>query len=139
MPYLARALTFLIAAVAGAVYGVVGTVAQASTLWGIPIGLVLAVIGAAALILAIRLLSDRWTALAAGAGLTLAVVVFSGEGPGGSVIAPADSPYSLIWTFACPLLAGLVVAWPQLEAAFDRGRDDALDEAGPAEESLPRT
>lgn len=125
MSVLARVLTLLIAAVSGAIYGVVGTVAQASTLWGIPIGLVLGVVGAGALILAVRLLADRWAALASGVGMTLAVMLFAGEGPGGSVIAPSDSPYSLIWTLACPLLAGLIVAWPQLEAFFDRPVRDA--------------
>jgi len=116
---ISRVVTLLIAAVAGVVYGVVGTVSQASTIWGLPVGVVLGIIGAGALVLAIRLLADRWAALAAGVGLTAAVVVFSGVGPGGSVIAPSDSPYALVWAFACPLLAGVIVAWPHLETLLD--------------------
>lgn len=119
----ARIITLAIALVAGVVYGVVGTVAQASMLGVIPVGIILAVVGAGALVLAIRLLADRWAALAAGAGMTIAVLVFSGEGPGGSVIVPADSPTSFVWSLACPLVAALIVAWPQLEAMFDRGLD----------------
>ena len=114
-PVVSRILTSLIAAVAGAVFGVVGTVAHAAA-WGvIPVGLLLGIVGSAALLLAIRLLVDRWAAVAAGIGMTLAVILFSGEGPGGSVIAPSGLP-AVIWTVACPLIAVLVVAWPQLPA-----------------------
>lgn len=110
--FVSRLPTFLIAALAGAVFGVVGTVAHAATIWGIPVGLVLGIVGAAALMLAIRLLADRWASVAAGVGITLAVIVFSGEGPGGSVIAPAGMA-AVVWTVACPLVAVLIVAWPE--------------------------
>ncbi len=110
-----RLPTFLIAALAGAVFGVVGTVGHAATIWGIPIGLALGIVGSAALMLAIRLLADRWAAVAAGVGITLAVIVFSGEGPGGSVIAPAGMA-AVVWTVACPLVAVLIVAWPEFSA-----------------------
>jgi hypothetical protein len=111
--FVSRIPTFLIAALAGAVFGVVGTVAHAATIWGIPVGLVLGIVGAGALMLAIRLLADRWASVAAGVGITLAVIVFSGEGPGGSVIAPAGIA-AVVWTVACPLVAVLIVAWPEL-------------------------
>ena len=111
--FVSRIPTFLIAALAGAVFGVVGTVAHAATIWGIPIGLVLGIIGSGALMLAIRLLADRWASVAAGVGIPLAVIVFSGEGPGGSVIAPAGMA-AVVWTVACPLVAVLIVAWPEL-------------------------
>lgn len=103
---------YAFAGFAGAVYGVVGTVAQASTLAGLPVGLVLAIIGASALILAVRLISDRGSTVAAAAGLVLAIVILSGNGSGGSVIAPADDPRVWIWVLACPAIAGLIVAWP---------------------------
>ena len=110
--FVSRIPTLVIAALAGAVFGVVGTVAHAATIWGIPVGLVLGILGAAALMLAIRLLADRWASVAAGVGITLAVIVFSGEGPGGSVIAPAGMA-AVIWTVACPLVAVMIVAWPE--------------------------
>jgi hypothetical protein len=110
-----RIVTFLIAGLAGAVFGVVGTVAHGATIWVVPVGILLGIIGSAALLLAIRLLADRWASVAAGVGITLAVIVFSGEGPGGSVIAPAGWA-AVIWTVACPLVAVLVVAWPEMPA-----------------------
>ncbi|WOQ70292.1 DUF6113 family protein [Microbacterium limosum] len=115
----ARLGMWAIAAVAGAVYGVVGTVAHASTLGILPVGLVLSLIGAGSLVLAVRLLTDRRAAIATTAGMTLAIVVFSGEGPGGSVIAPAGLP-ATIWTILCPLVAVMVVAFPQLPSAAPR-------------------
>lgn len=112
-PLPARIGMLTIAALVGAVYGVVGTVGHGSQLLGLPLGLVLALIGAAALLLAIRLLVGRWPAVAAGAGMTVAIVVFSGEGPGGSVIAPAGA-LATVWTIACPLIAVLIVLWPEM-------------------------
>ena len=120
MNAVARIITLAIAAIAGVVYGVVGPVAPASMRAPIPVGIILAIVGAGALILAIRLLADRWAALAAGAGMTVAVLLFSGEGPGGSVIVPGDSATSFVWALVCPLVAALIVAWPQLELFFDR-------------------
>lgn len=124
--FASRLPTFLIAALAGAVFGVVGTVGHAATIWGVPIGLVLGIVGSAALMLAIRLLADRWAAVAAGIGITLAVIVFSGEGPGGSVIAPAGIA-AVVWTVACPLVAVLIVAWPDFSATTRRSAGSRPD------------
>lgn len=101
----------------GAVYGTAGTIAHASRVGGFPLGLVLAVIGSAALLVAVRALSgDRWAALGTGAGMMLAVAVFSGQGPGGSVVVPGGAldrigPVSLgvVWMIAVPLMTLSVV------------------------------
>ena len=84
--------TWVIALVVGLVYGVAGTIGQAAV-WGIlPLGLIIAVIGVGALMLAVRLLTaDRWNALACGLGAMIATLVFSGTGPGGSVVVPAPA------------------------------------------------
>lgn len=116
---MARAVTWLIAFAVGAVYGVAGTIAQASQLGWFPLGLVLAVIGIGALLAAVRLLTaDRWAALAAGLGAMLATLVFSGKGPGGSVVVPtvADGAFNpgLVWTIAVPVAVAIAVAWPDL-------------------------
>ncbi|WP_438352570.1 DUF6113 family protein [Microbacterium sp. CJ88] len=114
-----RVATWAIALVVGAVYGVAGTIAQSYLLGWFPLGLVLAVIGSAALLLAVRLLSDdRWAALATGLGMMATTLIFSGRGPGGSVIVPQApggqvSP-GIVWTIVVPLLVALVVAWPDL-------------------------
>jgi hypothetical protein len=108
----------VVAFVVGAVYGVAGTVAQAYMFGWFPVGLVLALIGVIALLLAVRLLTgDRWAALATGLGVMVATLVFSGAGPGGSVVVPqaADSAFNpgILWTILVPLAATVVIAWPE--------------------------
>ncbi len=121
----------MVAAVIGAVYGVAGTIGQ-SARWGwLPVGLLIALVGAGALILAVRLLTaDRWAALAAGAGAVVTSLIFSGQGPGGSIVvpAPADGEIStgLIWTFALPVVVAMIVAWPS-PAMRPRASDDASE------------
>lgn len=96
----------------GTVYGLAGTIAHSYELGWFPLGLVLATVGCGALLLAVRLLTaDRWAALATGLGMMLATLVFSGSGPGGSVIVP-DTPLATVWTLALPILVAIVVAWP---------------------------
>jgi hypothetical protein len=113
-----RLATWAIALVVGAVYGVAGTVSQASMIGWFPLGLVLSLIGAAALLIAVRALTiDRWSALATGLGMFAAVIAFSGRGPGGSVIVPAPPEGQLvtpglIWTWGVAILIAFVVAWP---------------------------
>lgn len=109
---LARLGTWLVALIVGAVYGLAGTIAHAFTFGWFPLGLVLAIIGCAALLAAVRLLTgDRWAALATGVGMVMATFVFSGRGPGGSVIVP-QSTLGTVWTYAVPILVVVAVAWP---------------------------
>jgi hypothetical protein len=117
----ARIGTWIIALLVGAVYGVAGTIAHAYTLGWFPLGLLLALIGSGALVLAVRALTaDRWAALASGIGLVLTVVLFSGRGPGGSIVVPDGTldmlgPVNLgvVWTFALPVLVAVIVLWPE--------------------------
>lgn len=110
------------ALVAGAVYGVAGTIAQAYTWGALPVGIVVAFIGVTSLLVGMRLLTtDRWTALAGGLGVMLATLVFSGRGPGGSVVVPAPVDGALstgvVWTLLVPIVVAVVTAWPSLPAA----------------------
>jgi hypothetical protein len=58
----------------------------------LPLGLIVAVAGTGALLLAVRLLTgDRWAALACGLGVMLTTLVLLGQGPGGSVVVPAPA------------------------------------------------
>lgn len=117
----ARLGTWIIALVVGAVYGVAGTIAHAYTLGWLPLGLLLALIGSTALLISVRALTgDRWAVLTTGIGMVLAVVLFSGSGPGGSIVVPGGDldklgPINLgsVWMFAVPLIAALVVVWPR--------------------------
>lgn len=129
----ARIATWVIAFVVGGVYGVAGTVGQASTLAGIPVGLLVSVIGCAALLVAVRALTaDRWATLATGLGIIAAVLVFSGRGPGGSVIVPDGEiamvwgvNVGMVWNIAVPVLVALVVAWPDRGAREEQERTEA--------------
>ena len=110
---LARIGTWIVALLVGAVYGLAGTIAHAYRIGWLPVGLVLAAIGCAALLLAVRLLTaDRGATLATGLGMMLATLVFSGSGPGGSVIVP-QTELAVAWTFAVPILVAVIVAWPE--------------------------
>lgn len=116
---LARAATWMVAFAVGVVYGLAGTIAHAFV-WGwLPLGLILAVIGCGMLLAAVRLLTgDRWATLATGLGMMIATLVFSGRGPGGSVIVP-ESTLGVVWTLVLPLVVAIAVAWPNLSAARD--------------------
>jgi hypothetical protein len=125
--------SWIIALVVGAVYGLAGTIAQSFLLGWLPVGLVLAIVGSAALLGAVRLLTgDRWAALATGLGMMLATLIFSGRGPGGSVIVPATAdgafPVGVVWTIAVPVLVAIVVAWPDLSGLRRPDAIDARDE-----------
>lgn len=109
---LSRTATWLIAFFVGAVYGLAGTIAHSFRLGWFPLGLVLAIVGSAALLASVRLLTaDRWAALATGIGMIVATLVFSGKGPGGSVIV-AQTELAVVWTASVPILVVLAVAWP---------------------------
>ncbi|SIT71673.1 DUF6113 family protein [Microbacterium sp. RU33B] len=115
---LPRVVTWVVAFVVGAVYGLAGTIAQGFELAWVPVGLIVAIAGTGALLAAVRLLTgDRWAALATGLGMMTATLIFSGKGPGGSVIVPQPVPgefdAGIIWTIAVPLLVAVAVAWPE--------------------------
>lgn len=125
----ARIGTWVVAFIVGAVYGVAGTIAQGFALGWLPLGLLIAIVGSAALVAAVRLLTaDRWAALAVGLGVMIATLVFSGRGPGGSVVVPQAAAGGfnpgLAWTIAVPLLVAVVVAWPERVRAVDEGSVD---------------
>jgi len=95
-----RIVTWVVAFLVGAVYGLAGTIAHSYRLGWFPLGLVLAIIGSAALLAAVRLLTaDRWAALATGTGMIVATLVFSGKGPGGSSSWPRPA-----WQWCGPCL-----------------------------------
>lgn len=104
--------TWVVAFLIGAVYGAAGTIAHTFMLGWLPLGLILGIIGCGAFLVAVRLLTlDRWAALGTGLGMMLATLLFSGQGPGGSVIVP-ETDAGIAWTLAVPILVAVVVAWP---------------------------
>lgn len=114
-----RIVGWAVALLVGAFYGAAGTVGQAFMLGPVPVGLVLATIGSAALLIALRTLTgDRVNALFGGLGITAATFLFSQVGPGGSAIVAAPTPGTewvpLLWTIVGPALMALVAFWPDL-------------------------
>ncbi|QCQ16387.1 DUF6113 family protein [Microbacterium sp. RG1] len=110
-----RIAAWAIALVVGVVYGAAGSFAHAAFIGPAPIGLLLGVIGAGALLIAVRLLTgDRWATLAAALGVMVITYVFAQPSTGGSVLfTVAHETLALIWMGAVPLVAAVVVAWPR--------------------------
>lgn len=110
--WLSRVLSWVAAALVGGVYGVAGTIAH-SVMWGpVPIGLIVAAIACAAILIAVRALThDRGAAVAAGLGMLGMIVLISGVGPGGSVVVQ-DTLAGRIWTYLAAGIVLLVIAWP---------------------------
>ncbi|TFC62632.1 hypothetical protein [Cryobacterium sp. TMB1-7] len=115
-----RLLAVLMALFAGALFGVLGTVAHQTTIelgsLTIPVGLTLALLASGTLLLGLRLVvHDRLVVLAAAIGLVATVFLLSLRSTGGSVLVPAGVP-GTVWSMAPALFAALVIAWPRIPA-----------------------
>ena len=109
---LSRGLSWVAAALVGAVYGIAATIAHSFTIGPIPVGMTLGAIACAGLLVALRALTgDRWAALAAGLGMLALLLVISQRGPGGSIIVP-NTALGNIWMYVAAGIVMLVVAWP---------------------------
>jgi hypothetical protein len=109
---LSRGLSWVAAALVGAVYGIAATIAHSFTIGPIPVGMILGAIACAGLLVALRALTgDRWAALAAGLGMLALLLVISQRGPGGSIIVP-NTALGNIWMYVAAGIVMLVVAWP---------------------------
>ncbi|WP_295788508.1 histidinol dehydrogenase [uncultured Microbacterium sp.] len=122
-----RVVGWVVALLVGAFYGAAGTVGQAFLVGPLPVGLILATIGSAALLVALRSLTgDRINALAGGLGLTAATYLFSQIGPGGSAIVAAPTAGTewipIVWTVVGPALMVLVALWPDFSRLNDAPR-----------------
>jgi hypothetical protein len=123
-----RAISWVVAFLVGAFYGTAATVGHAFRLGFVPVGLILAVIGCAALLVALRTLTqDRINAIAGGLGIIAATFVFSQVGPGGSAIVAAATPdtewIAIAWTFAGPILLAVVAFWPDVSVRADAAEE----------------
>ncbi|MGI9823841.1 histidinol dehydrogenase [Agromyces sp. Marseille-Q5079] len=111
--------TLVIAFLVGVLYGTLGTVGHRHVLAigdvVLPWGLVAALIGVAALLVAFRVFSGRLVAAVVGLGVIVAVGVLTLTGPGGSVLVVGDLT-GTIWSLGPALITVFVVAWPHLPA-----------------------
>ena len=122
MSWPARVVSWLLALAAGAVFGVAGTITHPFTVGWAPVGLIVSGLGCLGLMLAVRLLIEhRAAVLACGVGMIAALLVFSGRGPGGSVVVPqaaeGEFPFGVAWTLLLTVIVLIVVAWPRLRRA----------------------
>ena len=110
--------------VVGAVFAVLGTIAHQATIEigpaggavSLPIGLVIALTAACALLVGLKLvLHDRLVVGLTAAGLLLTTFALSLRGVGGSVLVPEGLPGTL-WTIVPAFVAALVLAWPTFSA-----------------------
>jgi len=119
MSWPARVVSWLLALAAGAVFGVAGTITHPFVVGWAPVGLIVSGLACLGLMLAVRLLiEDRAAVLACGVGMIAALLVFSGRGPGGSVVvrqaAEGEFPFGVTWTLLLTVIVLVVVAWPRL-------------------------
>lgn len=108
--------------VVGAVFAVLGTIAHQATIEfgpasgavSFPIGLVIALTAACALLVGLRLvLRDRLVVGFTAAGLLLTSFLLSLRGVGGSVLVP-EGLAGTLWTIVPAFVAALVLAWPTI-------------------------
>ena len=114
-----RVIGWVVAFLVGAFYGTAATGGHAFRVGVVPLGLILATIGCAGLLIALRTLTqDRVNAIAGGLGIIGATFLFSQVGPGGSAIVAAATPdtewIAIAWTFVGPILLALVAFWPNV-------------------------
>lgn len=114
---LSRILNAVLLVLAGVVVGAIGTVAhQIDVTWGvgIPLGLIGALLAYTALLVGLRLLANsRVPALLAALGAIAAILPFTQQSAGGSVLIP-NNLAGQIWLVAPILIAAVVVAWPDV-------------------------
>jgi N-acetyl-1-D-myo-inositol-2-amino-2-deoxy-alpha-D-glucopyranoside deacetylase len=109
-----KIVTFVLALVAGAFFGAIGTVAHQDAAGAFPIGAVLALLLVAALLIGFRLLFDsRLVGIVAAIGVVAVIAVLSPASAGGSVLIPRGLA-GYAWTFGPTVIAIIVLAWPRL-------------------------
>jgi len=112
-----RIFGWVLALVIGAIFGTVGTVAHqiTVTIFGaaLPVGLVLGLIGMAALFVGVRLLlEDRVATVLSAVGVVGMIVLFSFRSAGGSVLIPQGLT-GIVWSVVPALIAVVVISWPR--------------------------
>jgi len=109
-----KIVTYLLAVVAGGLFGAIGTVTHQDGAAAFPYGVVLALLLVATLLVGVRLLfGSRVVGVAAAVGLLGAVAILSLPGSGGSALIPANGP-GYAWSFGPTVIAVFVLAWPRV-------------------------
>lgn len=101
----------LVAFLAGAGVGALGTISHQSAP---PVGIILALLAVAGLLVGLRLVfGTRTMSFAASVGVLGAAALFALPGGGGSVLVP-ENPLGYVWTFGPVLIALFALGWPRI-------------------------
>ncbi len=111
MPPVARAVLLVLAALAGAVAGVLGSFAHPDEVAALPVGLLLGLGLSVAVFVTSGLLLGRAGAAAAAAGWLGTVLLMSSRRPEGDLVVPATAT-GYAWLLVGTLLAGVCIALP---------------------------
>jgi hypothetical protein len=128
------ALGLPVALIAGVLVGVLGAFKHqvgisATTGAGFPLGLILSLGMVVVVLAAFRVAFDtRLYAVAAAAGIILAVAILSGTGPGGSTVTIANYA-GFLWSVGPGVLAAVVIGIPRLRRPRAASGPDGILEA----------
>lgn len=127
-----KVVTYLLALVAGGLFGAIGTVAHQDAVGSFPLGALLALLLTVTLLTGFRLLFDsRLVGIVAAIGLLSVVAILSLPGSGGSALIPANLA-GYAWSFGPTLIAVVVLAWPRLpQRRGDRMKTSPRSPAAP--------
>jgi N-acetyl-1-D-myo-inositol-2-amino-2-deoxy-alpha-D-glucopyranoside deacetylase len=126
---LGRGVTYGAALVAGALFGAIGTIAHQETLGWFPLGIVLALVMVAALLIGFRSqFGSRLVGVLAALGVVGVVGLLTLPQSSGTVLIPGNT-LGYAWLFGPVVLALFVLGWPRFGAlrAEGRGRAHRLD------------
>jgi N-acetyl-1-D-myo-inositol-2-amino-2-deoxy-alpha-D-glucopyranoside deacetylase len=131
-----RLASMVVALVVGALVGILLTINHQHhvSIAGatIPLGLIACLVIVTALLIGMRLVfSSRLVALAAAVGVVGVTTLLSQEGPGGSVLVPANMA-GFIWAYAPMLVAVVVLAWPRFTSPGRARMEVQSRQEGPA-------
>lgn len=135
---LSRIVNAVLLVAAGAAIGGIGTIAHQITVsWGVsvPLGLIGSLLAFTALLVGLRLLGDsRWPAGCAALGAIGAILLFTQQSPGGSILIP-NNVTGQIWLVGPILIAAVVIAWPDVRTrrSVRPGTADAPESVDAAE------
>lgn len=114
MTWPVRIMYWVLALGLGVLFGAAGTITHSITMWGLPVGLVLAIIAVGGLLLAIRCFTPGRVATAiCGIAMVVVTTFLSGVGPGGSIIVP-NTPLGQVWLYALAGIVLVAISWPDM-------------------------
>lgn len=131
-----RVASSLVSVIIGGLIGVLLTINHQHSItlgdFSLPLGLIICLLVVAALLLGMRLVfASRLISFSTALGILGATAMLSQEGPGGSVLVPANAE-GFIWAYAPLLIALVVLAWPKLPHRVGDRMEAQARQGGPS-------